>query len=76
MIIKLCIRDSNCDIIDEISISNVLPIGCEVVYNIPGFSVDCIITYNLYDTYEQTLTQFAETEDMNEMKWKALKERV
>jgi hypothetical protein len=76
MIIKLCIRDNNWDIIDEISISNILPIGCEVIYNIPGFSVDCVITDNVYDTYEQTLTQFAETEDMNEVMWKALKERV
>lgn len=73
MIIKLCIRDNNWDVIDEISISNVLPIGCEIVYNIPGFYIDAVITDNVYDTYEQTLTQFAQTEDMNDEMWETLK---
>ena len=73
MIIKLCIRDNNWDVIDEISISNVLPIGCEIVYNIPGFYIDAVITDNVYDTDEQTLTQFAQTEDMTEEMWETLK---
>ena len=66
MIIKLCIRDYNWDVIDEMSISNVLPIGCEVVYSIPGFYIDAVITSSVYDTEEQALIQFAETKDMNE----------
>jgi hypothetical protein len=74
MIIKLCIRDYNWDVIDEIPISNVLPIDCEVMYGIPGFHIDAVITGSVYDTDEQTLIQFAETKDMNEEMWKALKE--
>jgi hypothetical protein len=74
MIIKLCIRDHNWDVIYETPISNVLPVGCEVVYSIPGFYIDAVITGSVYDTGEQTLIQFAETKDMNKVMWEALKD--
>lgn len=68
MDIVLCIISEEGDIVDEIYLDNILPIGCNINHDMhDGFYIECSITENVYVTSEDLLIQYCEivmTKDM------------
>lgn len=69
MKIKLCFRDQNYDILDEISISQQLLIGTSVYHSIGGsLDIECEINFTVFNTEDDEIVHIAQVEITDEMR--------